>query len=175
MRELPEFIDLDSPHTVKELMELCQQCGIATNRSKDVMIARLRQYLQTGERGRNPKVPIIRVINANTLLERDFEMDAAQRRFFESKVGESFRLLVPLQVWIRNNLGRRSYGDALEVYRGLVSQCKGYSSRDTYLYLCYVRDFFLHNPNLGIREANRCWQQRQEDKYKGSDLAALKS
>jgi len=166
----------------EELTEFCRRNGLQTSGSKKELTGRICRYLSTGERiiGEHiPKATIAHAITDETLIEPNAVCSQTHRRFFEERIGGTFRFHVEFQKWLRSNAGM-TYGDAVVAYIRIRSERKEKMRdiEDQFRYNAYIRDFFSDNPGRTLDDAIKCWKHKKclpgNTRYERSDTSVLR-
>lgn len=171
----------------EELVLFCRENSLSTVGSKGELTARIARYLDTGEKGqpapaevpaarRSPDTPL----TAETVIPAGYRNTETVRAWFCSVLGEGFRFNVPFMTWMKENAGRKTFGEAAAAWTEIRERLKTDKPPigEQFEYNRYVRDFFADNPNRSRGEAIQCWKGKKSrpghNRYERCDLDVLK-
>lgn len=192
----PDLFDLTSGNEVRrwywrkdQLIPFAKHLGLKTTGGKFEVLDRIAHFLDTGEKTA-PGDKKLRTtskfdwhsetLTDETVITDSYKNSQNVRRYFKSRVGDSFKFNIAMMDWMRDNIGR-TLADACDAYHAIKAQEKvpGYQTkiRGHNQFNQYTRDFLADNPELGVADVRRVWslkiQQPSEDGrhiYVRSDL-----
>lgn len=159
-----------------ELINFCRIECIPTTGSKKELTDRIYHYVKTGEikaiKSKKISTIIYTDITLETVIEEDITCSEVHREFFKKELGDNFKFKVAFQKWLKTNAGKK-YSDAVKVYSEIANK-KPDKIDSQFEYNTYVRDFFLENSNLTLKDAIKCWKYKKSkpghNRYEKSDL-----
>lgn len=166
----------------KELTDFCRENELKVSGNKKDLEDRIIHYLDTGEKIDNSvkvkKTKKHHKISMDTVIGENFICSQEARKFFEEKIGSSFKFKVDFQKWLKNNPDK-TFADAIISYYNIKNNLKENTTTigSQFQYNTYIRDFFKHNPNKSFEDAVKCWNYKKNlqgpCKYDDSDLNIL--
>lgn len=166
----------------EELAEFCRKEGLQTSGSKMELTERIVIYLTTGEKCvcsiKRVKPKTDTVLKLDSSIEQNFKCTEKHRAFFQSEIGDSFSFCVAFQKWLKANAGK-TYQDAITAYYQILAEKKMNTTviDSQFEYNTYIRDFFLYNKGMSLKDAITCWKYKKSlpghNKYEIEDLCAL--
>ena len=152
-----------------ELVAQARELGLSTNANKFALLERVAHFLDTGEKSvpgeTTPKAKSKfdwhkEPLCDQTLITDSYKNTQNVRRFFKSRLGESFKFNIAFMEWMRANVGK-PLSDAVEAYQEGIAQSQqpGYSTaiKDHNQFNQYTRDFLAENPTMGMQDVRRIW------------------
>lgn len=181
----PELVRGMNPETFREyyylkeeLVSFCRLEGIPTAGNKKDLTERIYCYISSGEVKnikKKTKSNIPKSITVNTVIEENITCSEVHREFFKSELGKQFKFKVAFQKWLKNNAGKK-YSEAIKVYPEIASK-KTEKIDSQFEYNTYIRDFFLENPDLTLKDAIKCWKLKKSkpghNQYEKKDLKVI--
>lgn len=168
----------------EELAAFCRENGLPASGSKEVLTARIAQFLTDGtvcrtqpKRSRGSENPP-QILTESAQIEANCVCSERHRAFFREKIGKSFTFNTAFQKWLKANAGK-TYADAIRAYYDILAEKKARKTEigAQFEYNTYIRDFFAANRGKTLADAIRCWkakkQQAGSHRYEPADLAAL--
>lgn len=168
----------------KELVDFCKENSMSSAGSKADLNNRIIHFLDTGERLSFTRIKKNKIdknnLSLNSLIEENFCYSEVKREFFKSIIGSKFTFCVPLQRFIKANIGKR-YSDIIDEWYWIQEnkkRNKGNSVIDSqFEYNTYIRDFFKENKDKNLKDAIRCWKYKKSiegsNRYEVGDLEVL--
>ena len=161
----------------QELQTLARELGISSAGGKFDIHDRISHYLRTGEALKPVRVKptsdfdwATEPLSSDTVITDSYKSTENVRRFFKSRVGESFKFSIDLMNFIKDNQGA-TLADAVQYYKDRVLRQKsGYRQpiEDHNQFNLYTREFLADNPQLTRDDANTCWAAVIEQPRPGS-------
>jgi hypothetical protein len=173
-----------------ELAGWCRRQGIPSGGGKLELIDRMVRFLETGDKGTpvrkkgrgGPRFDWAReTLSPETVITPDYRATRNVRAFFESQLGDGFRITVPFTEWMRAHAGR-TLGDAVAAWKELrEASLAGDGPKriaPQFEFNRYLQAFMADNPGRARREAIACWMEKKQRKgprvYHPDDLAFLR-
>jgi len=163
----------------EELVVFCKTNGLSASDKKDELTQRIYEYLKSGIKNNKIKRTVKRKvigISEDTVIGPNISCSEVHRKFFEDRIGKSFKFKLTFQDWLRDN-PNKTYGDAVEAYYDVINDKKQTTIGKQFQYNQYIRDFFVDNKRRKLADAIKCWKYKKSlkghNKYEKSDLIAL--
>ncbi len=170
----------------EELHAFCKEQKLPTSGSKAALTLRIAHFLETGLILKSKRIKATKstfdwskeVLSTQTIITDNYQNSQNVRRFFEKKIGPSFKFSVLFMNWMKFNTGK-NLGDAITAWREIKLAKKGAktSIAPQFEYNQYFRDFFEANPDRSRKDARALWnivKERKGDRvYMDSDLRFL--
>jgi len=168
----------------KELVDFCKDNFMSSAGSKADLNNRIIHFLNTGERLTFINIKKSKIdkknLSLNTIVEENFCYSECKREFFKSIIGSKFTFCVPLQRFIKANVGKK-YSDIVDEWYRIQDnkkRNKGNSVIDSqFEYNTYIRDFFKENKGKSLKDAIKCWKYKKSiegsNRYEEEDLEVL--
>ena len=186
LMELPNTKEklLNTYYLKKDLQKLCKKYALPTTGSKAELLDNLINFIE--------KKPINKLKDKPKILDSEFvpalhkkinkyySNNETHRAFFKEIIGRSFKFNVQFMNWMERNKGIKTYNEAVEMYRKIISDKK--SGKESIIgkqfeYNKYTRDFFKDNPNLKKMDCIKCWNYKKKQTgshiYEKKDLKIL--
>jgi len=157
-----------------ELADLAHRLGVSAAGSKDELTARLVAALDRESPPSNPITPrrtsagpqLSGVLTPETVIPPGQRSSQALRRFFEERVGPSFRFDGAMRAFIRDHPGA-TLGDALAHWRATRSsagpgQPGGSAIAPQFELNRFTRQWYLDHPGGTRAELRAAWQTYRE-------------
>lgn len=102
-------------------------------------------------------------LTPETLIPAGYRNTEAVRAWFRSVLGEGFRFNVPFMTWMKENAGRKTFGEAADAWTEIRERLKTEKPPigEQFEYNRYFRDFFADYPNRSRGEAIQCWKGKK--------------
>ena len=152
-----------------ELITLCKEHHLPATGSKENLLHYICQYIE----GKPVKIVKAEKRTANKyfepspekIIDENYSNNEIHRAFFIKTIGGNFRFNVPFMNWMKENRGKKTYNDALEMYNKILSDKKSGKKEKIgkqFEYNQYTRDFFNHNSGLSREDCVKCWNHKKK-------------
>ncbi len=168
----------------KDLVNLCKEYGLPASGAKENLLEYILQFIA------NKPIKKIKtkskIVNngfepsLEKMIDKNYSNNETHRMFFKEIIGKSFKFNVEFMNWMEANKGKRTYKEAVEIYKKILLEKQ--SGKKTIIgkqfeYNQYTRDFFKDNPKLSKEDCIKCWNYKKQQignhKYEKEDLKIL--
>ncbi|GHV47494.1 hypothetical protein AGMMS49546_37170 [Spirochaetia bacterium] len=143
----------------EDLINMCKEYNLPANGSKEHLLEYIYKFIENKSVKR---IKSKRISNNNfepspdKIIDINYSNNEIHRIFFKEIIGEKFKYNVQFMNWMDKNKGKKTYKEAIEMYKKILLDKK--SGEKTKIgkqfeYNQYTRDFFENNPELS-REGN---------------------
>jgi hypothetical protein len=170
----------------EDLIKLCKEHNLPINGSKENLLEYIGNFIENKP---VEKIKIKTKIKNNSfepslekIIDGNYGNNEIHRPFFTKTIGEHFKFNVAFMNWMKENKGKKTYKDAIEIYNKILLDKKHGKKTEIgkqFEYNQYTRDFFEDNPGLSRAECIKCWnykkKQKGKHKYEKEDIKILKN
>lgn len=153
-----------------ELISFCREMGISTEGWKLEIHERIVEYLTTKKIDKKsvnvskPKSSKVSDITLQTMVNSGFKRNSQTTAFFKS-VDSRFHYSVKLNQYIRDNVGKITYGDIINEWKKEYDEKKKGIKTTPPLPQCeynqFVKDYLADNKDKGFKEAVAAWNVKK--------------
>jgi hypothetical protein len=115
-------------------------------------------------------------------IDVNYSNNEIHRAFFKNTIGEQFKFNVKFMEWMEKNKGKKTYEQAIEMYKKILMDKKSGKKEKIgkqFEYNQYTRDFFENNPKSSMEDCIKCWNYKKKQignhKYGKDDLKILET
>jgi hypothetical protein len=170
----------------EDLIKLCKKYNLPSTGSKENLLEYICNLIENKFVNKVKVKTKIKNISfepsPEKMIDENYSNNEIHRAFFKKIIGDNFKFNVQFMNWMKNNKGKKTYRDAIEMYNKILLDKK--SGKKTKIgkqfeYNQYTRDFFENNPELSRKDCIKCWNYKKKQignhKYEKDDLKILNS
>jgi hypothetical protein len=159
---------LDKYYLKNELMEICKESNLPGNGSKENLVKYICDFIE------NKNVTKIKIKASKAdndfmpeldkIIDIHYSNNETHRKFFTKEIGGHFKYNVPFMNWMNENKGKRTYNEAIEIWKKISSEKKSGKKNKIgtqFEYNQYTRDFFENNLKLSREDCIKCWKYKK--------------
>jgi hypothetical protein len=164
---------LNTYYLKNELLEICKENDLPTNGSKENLVKYICAFIEnrpiTKTKNASKKNTNGFIPSLEKIIDVNYSNNEIHRTFFTKEIGEHFKYNVQFMNWMNENKGKKTYQEAVEMWKKLFLEKKSgkkYEIGKQFEYNQYTRDFFENNPEKSREDCIKCWNYKKQQKGK---------